>query len=148
MGKALGSSGGFVAASDEIIRHLLNEARTFLFGTALAPALAAAAYAALEIIQSQEGAQLRSKLRENIQTFRSQRPTPLTGPIQPIPCSTNQASLDIFQGLANNGVHVPAIRPPTVPEGTARLRISLSSRHTSEGITKLCQTLNHLLPIP
>jgi 8-amino-7-oxononanoate synthase len=147
MGKALGSSGGFVAASDEIIRHLVNEARTFLFGTALAPASTAAAYAALEIIQSHEGEQLRTKLRENIKTFRSQRLTPLTGPIQSIPCSTNQASLDIFQRLLDNGVHVPAIRPPTVPEGTARLRISLSSRHASEGITKLCQILNHLLPI-
>lgn len=147
MGKSLGSSGGFVAASAEIVRHLQNEARTFLFGTALSPALANAAQAALQIVQSKEGEDLRANLKNNIESFRSQRITPLTGPIQPILCNSNQVSLDISRRLAERDIHVPAIRPPTIPEGTARLRISLSARHSPENVTLLCQALNQLLPL-
>ena len=146
LGKSLGTSGGFVAASDEIIRHFINEARTFLFGTALPPASAGAAQAALEILQSTEGDQLRAKLRDNIKTFGSLRKTLLNGPIQPVPCSSNQAALELSLHLMQNGIHVPAIRPPTVPEGTARLRISLSSSHSSEEIHRLNRALNELLP--
>ena len=147
LGKSLGSSGGFVAASEEIIRHLVNEARTFLFGTALAPAQAAAALKALQIIQSQEGEELRVKLRANIKTFHSNRETSLAGPIQPIPCFDNQIAVDISHRLLERGLHVPAIRPPTVPEGTARLRVSLSSRHSLKDINGLCSLLHELLPI-
>lgn len=146
LGKALGSSGGFVTASEETIRHLINEARTFLFGTALAPAQAAAALSALRIVESPEGAHWRSKLRENIEVFHSHRKTPCTGPIQPIPCLDNQNTLAISQSLSDRGIQVSAIRPPTVPEGTARLRVSLSARHSREDITRLCEGLNELLP--
>ena len=148
LGKALGSSGGFVAASGEIIRHLVNEARTFLFGTALAPAQAAAAFRALQIIQSQEGEELRIKLRANIETFHSNRETSLAGPIQPVPCHDNQTAVDMAHRLLERGLHVPAIRPPTVPEGTARLRVSLSARHSPQDITRLCSSLHELLPLP
>ncbi|NCW26967.1 MAG: 8-amino-7-oxononanoate synthase [Verrucomicrobia bacterium] len=148
LGKALGSSGGFVAASGEIIRHLVNEARTFLFGTALAPAQAAAAFRALQIIQSQEGEELRIKLRANIETFHSNRETSLAGPIQPVPCHDNQTAVDMAHRLLEQGLHVPAIRPPTVPEGTARLRVSLSARHSPQDITRLCSSLHELLPLP
>jgi len=147
LGKALGSSGGFVAASDEIIRHLINESRTFLFGTALAPAQTAAALSSLQIIQSHEGEELRAKLRENINTFRFNRPTFLEGPIQPIPCPDNQTAMDISNRLTKRELQVPAIRPPTVPEGMARLRVSLSSRHSREDVTGLCNVLNELLPL-
>lgn len=146
LGKSLGSSGGFVAASGETIRHLINEARTFLFGTALAPAQVAAALRALQVIQSQEGAKLRSKLQENIEAYRSHRMTPWTGPIQPIPCPNNQTAIDLSLRLSEKGIHVPAIRPPTVPEGTARLRVSLSSRHSREDVIGLCSFLQELLP--
>jgi glycine C-acetyltransferase/8-amino-7-oxononanoate synthase len=147
MGKSLGSSGGFIAASEVIIRHLINEARTFLFGTALAPSQAAAARTALKIIQSQEGEELRNKLRENIRSFSTYRKTSLIGPIQPVPCSSNQIAVDVSHRLAECRIHVPSIRPPTVPDGTARLRISLSSRHSNENINHLCQTLNKILPV-
>ena len=75
LGKSLGSAGGFVAASEEMISHLINEARTFLFGTALAPAQAGAASAALKIIASEEGEILRRKLSANIGAFHAHRPT-------------------------------------------------------------------------
>ena len=147
LGKSLGSSGGFIAASEEMIHHLVNEARTFLFGTALAPAQASAALKSLQIIQSQEGGELRAKLRKNIQTFQSFRETTSEGPIQPIPCPDNQTAINMSTHLSEKGVYVPAIRPPTVPEGTARLRVSLSSRHSHEDVTRICNMLQELLPL-
>jgi len=147
LGKSLGSSGGFVAASSEIIQHLMNEARTFLFGTALAPAQAAAALAALEVVQSQEGDDLRHRLQSNIQLLRAHRSTSVRGPIQPIHCADNQKALDISQHLLETGIYVPAIRPPTVPDGTARLRVSLSSLHSPEDILRLVRSLNEFLPL-
>ena len=148
LGKSLGSSGGFVAASEEIIRHLVNEARTFLFGTAMAPAQAAAALCALQMIRSDDGKHLRTRLGENIGTFRSSREIALPGPIQPIPCSDNQTALTLSQRLSEQEIQVPAIRPPTVPEGTARLRISLSARHSREEILRLGQSLNEHFLVP
>ena len=146
LGKSLGSAGGFVAASGEMISHLINEARTFLFGTALAPAQAGAALAALKIIVSDEGEILRGKLSKNIGAFRAHRPTPQTGPIQPVFCADNQAALLASRYLAKNGIQVPAIRPPTVPQGTPRLRISLSARHSQDDILRLCRSLEETLP--
>lgn len=146
LGKALGSSGGFVAGSTEIVHHLMNEARTFLFGTALAPSQAAAALAALQIIQSREGEELRAKLHQNIATFQTNRVATLPGPIQPIPCPDNQTAVNVSRRLADHGMHVPAIRPPTVPEGTARLRVSLSSRQSPDDVKRLCQCLHEFLP--
>lgn len=146
LGKSLGSSGGFVAASDEIISDLVNEGRTFLFGTALAPAQAGSALAALQIIQSEEGEKLRVKLNENILRFGSLRTPRLRGPIQPIPCSDNRIALETSRLLSEVGIDVPAIRPPTVPEGTSRLRVSLSSRHSPDDIQQLARRLNEYLP--
>ncbi len=144
LGKALGSSGGFVAGSWHIIDHLLNEARTFLFGTALAHASVAAAHASLAIVLSQEGDELRQKLHRNINQFRSSFPTQSTGPIQPIPCGSNSSATEAAKLLRNSGVDVPAIRTPTVLEGTARLRVSLSSRHSAYEISKLTTALASL----
>lgn len=146
LGKSLGSAGGFVAASEEMISHLVNEARTFLFGTALAPAQAGAALAALQIILSHEGGELRGKLAENIGIFRAHRPTPQTGPIQPILCADNQSALLASRRLAESGIRVPAIRPPTVPQGGVRLRISLSARHSTGDVMRLGQSLEENLP--
>ena len=147
LGKTLGSSGGFVAASQRIIDHLLNEARTFLFGTALAPTAAAAALASLEIVRSTKGDSLRQSLHQNIAQFTASYPSPLSGPIHLVPCRTNSAALSVSTSLRNLGIDVPAIRYPTVPEGTARLRLSLSSRHTLENIRTLSSALSSL-PIP
>ena len=144
LGKTLGSSGGFVAASQQIIDHLLNEARTFLFGTALAPTAAAAARASLEIVRSTEGDSLRQSLHQNIAQFTASYPSPLSGPIHLVACRANSAALAASTSLRNLGVDVPAIRSPTVPEDTARLRLSLSARHTQKDIQILTSALASL----
>ena len=144
LGKSLGSSGGFIASRDTIIDHLLNEARTFLFGTALSPSAAASAEAALSIVRSAEGDQLRQKLKQNISQFISSYPSPLSGPIQPIHCGSNSAAAAASQHLQQLGLNVPAIRTPTVPTGTARLRLSLSARHTQDEVAKVIHALKNL----
>ena len=144
LGKALGSAGGFIAGQTKIIDHLLNEARTFLFGTALPPASARAALTALSIIQSTEGEHLRQTLRKNITLFRSESTSTQLGPIHPILCTTNSAATRASQILKDIGLEVPAIRTPTVPTGTARLRISLSARHSESEIGLLAHSLKAL----
>ena len=144
LGKALGSSGGFVAASASTIDHFLNEARTFLFATAPAPAAMAAATEALHILRSTEGESLRRRLQENISLFLSMIPAPQPGPIQLRFLNSNPAVLTARDFLRADGIEVAAIRPPTVPDGTARLRISLSSRHSEEEIRKIASALSRL----
>ena len=144
LGKALGSAGGFIAGQAKIIDHLLNEARTFLFGTALPPASARAALTALSIIRSTEGEHLRHTLQKNITLFRSESTSTQLGPIHPILCTTNSAATRASQILKDLGLEVPAIRAPTVPTGTARLRISLSARHSESEIGLLAQSLKTL----
>ena len=147
LGKALGSSGGFVAAQSQIIDHLLNEARTFLFDTALAPAAAHAALSALSILRSKEGDQLRQTLHQNISHFRTAYPSPQEGAIQTVFCGSNSAATSASQYLLQHGLTVPAIRTPTVPSGAARLRLSLSARHTPQEIEKVTAALRSL-PTP
>ena len=144
LGKALGSSGGFVAASAVVIDHFLNEARTFLFATAPAPAAMAAATEALRILRSVEGETLRRRLQENIRLYLALNPGPHPGPIQIRILRSNQAVIAARDFLHAGGIEVAAIRPPTVPEGTARLRISLSCRHSEEEIRRLAGALSRL----
>jgi len=144
MGKALGSSGGFVAAAASVIDHFLNEARAFLFGTAPAPSSMAAAAEAVRIIRSPEGDQLREHLKNNIRLLATRHPTSSLGPIQPHILKSNEAVLKARDFLRAQGIEVAAIRPPTVPEGTARLRISLSTRHSERDIQRLADALDHL----
>ena len=144
LGKALGSSGGFVAARAPVIDHFLNEARTFLFGTAPAPAAMAAAGQALQIVRSAEGAGLRERLWENIRLFAAGQPDPKPGPIQTRIFQSNERTLRARDSLRMAGLEVAAIRPPTVAENTARLRISLSARHSAPEISRLLQGLAQL----
>ena len=144
LGKALGSSGGFMAASASVIDHFLNEARTFLFGTAPAPAAMAAATEALRLIRSDEGDRLRQRLRQNIRLFAAALPCSQPGPIQPRILKSNAAVIHARDFLRAGGIEIAAIRPPTVPEGTARLRLSLSARHSEEDIRKLIVALAEL----
>jgi len=141
LGKALGSSGGFVVARSLVIDHFLNEARTFLFGTAPAPAAMAAADQALKIISSAEGARLREKLQANIRLFSAGQADPKKGPIQTQILKSNDRTLQARDSLRAEGIEVAAIRPPTVPENTARLRISLSARHSAPEISRLLESL-------
>ena len=141
LGKALGSSGGFVVARSLVIDHFLNEARTFLFGTAPAPAAMAAAGQALEIARSTEGSNLREKLQANIRLFSAGQADPKKGPIQTQILKSNDRTLQARDSLRAEGIEVAAIRPPTVPENTARLRISLSARHSAPEISRLLESL-------
>ncbi len=139
LSKAAGLSGGYLAASRDWIDLLTNRARSFIYSTAPPPALAHAAIASLALIRSAEGKTLRTKLQENIA-----RLSPNRTPIIPKVLGSNEAALAAASGLEHAGFLVPAIRYPTVPRGTARLRISLSAAHSVEAIDALASRLPHL----
>jgi len=138
--KTLGALGGFVAGPRPLIELLINRARTFIFTTGLSPADTAAALAALRICTGAEGDVLRRQLRGSIDSLRLKHPSA----ILPIVLGTESAALDAARQLRIEGIHVPAIRPPTVPPGTARLRIALSAAHTSAMMVKLRRALDSL----
>jgi 7-keto-8-aminopelargonate synthetase-like enzyme len=137
LSKAAGLSGGYLAASRDWIDLLTNRARSFIYSTAHPPALAHAAIASLELIRSAEGKRLRAKLQKNIARL-STKPTPIIPQI----LGSNEATLAASSALELAGFLVPAIRYPTVPRGTARLRISLSAAHSLETIELLVAELD------
>lgn len=137
LSKAAGLSGGYVAASREWIDLLTNRARSFIYSTAPVPSLAHAALASLRLIRSEDGHKLRARLRENIALISQSSPTPVI----PKVLGSNEAALAAAALLADAGFMVPAIRFPTVPRGTARLRISLSAAHPPEAVAALAEEL-------
>ncbi len=145
LGKALGAYGALVIGQDALIEEVLQGARSYLFTTALPPALAAAALAALRIVR--DDAEHRARLHTRIAHFRSgaaDRELPLldsSTPIQPLLLGSNARALALSAHLQAAGLLVPAIRPPTVPAGSARLRISLSAAHTETDIERLLDAL-------
>jgi 8-amino-7-oxononanoate synthase len=152
LGKALGSAGGFAAGSRVLRELLVNRARSFVFATALPPPVAAAALAALEIVDSQEGNQRRARLRAHAERLSAAlaglRPDGVPGPsslpmgpIQPFIVGPDRGALAASAALAARGIFVPAIRPPTVPVGSARLRITLSASHAPTDLDRLLETL-------
>jgi 8-amino-7-oxononanoate synthase len=149
LGKAFGSHGGFVTGVPELRAILENRARSFLFTTAAPPSLPAAALAALRIIDSATGSLRRRLLADNINrlqdrlaplTRHASRP-PLPTPIVPFVLGTDGAAVSASRALLSEGHFVQAIRPPTVPEGTARLRITLSATHTESEVDGLVGAL-------
>ncbi|MES2661584.1 MAG: 8-amino-7-oxononanoate synthase [Verrucomicrobiota bacterium] len=136
LSKAAGLSGGYLAASRDWIDLLANRARSFIYSTAPPPALAHAAIASLALIRSNEGKTLREKLQQNI-TRLSQQPTPVI----PRLLGSNEAALAAAASLEQSGFLVPAIRFPTVPRGTARLRISVSAAHSIDTLDALALRL-------
>ncbi len=145
LGKALGGYGAFVAGAPRTVEWLLQRARTYVFSTALPAAIAAAASAALEILASDEAPLAR--LRSRIVQFRGACDalgvpvTPSETAVQPMIVGSAQRALDLSARLLERGLFVPAIRPPTVPEGTSRLRISLSAAHRPEDVERLARAL-------
>jgi 8-amino-7-oxononanoate synthase len=137
LGKALGSSGGYIAGSRALIDFLINRARSFIFSTAAPASTAAAASAALDISDGPEGDKRRTKLRELAVLFD---PSPAAA-IHPVILGEEQTALAASERLAQLGFHVPAIRPPTVPKGTSRLRVSLSAAHNAEIVRTLAAAL-------
>lgn len=157
-GKALGGVGAAVIGTDALVEHLLQTARAAIYTTAMPPAQAAATAAALAVVQSAEGDALRARLQENIARFRSGAVRlglpllPSSTAIQPLPVGEDGAALALSRALESRGYWVGAIRPPTVPEGGARLRITLGASHTDEQIdgllTALTQAREALTPRP
>jgi len=147
-GKALGSYGAYVAGNRELIDYLVNRARSFIFSTALPPAVAAASLAAVRLIRQEP--RLRHELHEKIGYFKGLLRTggygADLGPSQIIPILIGEsgAALGKAELLNKQGIFVTAVRPPTVPEGTARLRLSITRHH---GTTDLSLAAKALLEI-
>lgn len=142
LGKAMGGFGGVVAASRRFIDGLINFCRPFIYSTAIPPAAPAAALAALNIIRGQEGDKLRGKLFKNADMAVSLlREAGLAvdskTQIVPVVVGESKEASRLAAKLLEGGVYAPAIRPPTVPRGTARLRLSITSGHTEADIKKL-----------
>jgi len=144
-GKAAGAAGAFVAGSEDLIEYLVQRARSWVFSTAPPPAIAAAARRGLQLIR--EEPQRRATLFTNIRRFRDgarQLGIELLDsqtPIQPVVLGDAARALQVSARLLEQGLWVAAIRPPTVPAGTSRLRITLSAAHTPEQIDRLLAAL-------
>ncbi len=148
LGKAAGVSGAFVAAEKIVIDTLVNNARSYIYTTASPPALSVALSESLKLIA--EGDEWRAhlqglitKLRKGLEGLRWATMESGTA-IQPLMIGGNQAALDLSVALRERGIWVPAIRPPTVPVNTARLRITLSAAHTAADVNRLIEALHEL----
>ncbi len=141
LGKAIGSGGGYVAASRSWIDLLLNKARPFIYSTAPPPAQAAASLCGIEVIASSRGEALRNRLWSNISRLAELLGKKPSSAIMPVILGTNEAALNASLALLEAGYLAPAIRFPTVPRGSARLRITLSAEHTAESIEGLHKNL-------
>lgn len=140
LSKTLGSMGGWICGSRALIDLLVNRARSFIYTTGLTPADTAAALAALRISAGEEGRQLRARLRRAVDQIRAGHPSPIIPIIQGADAAAVAAAAALFE----QGIHVPAIRPPTVPPGTARLRIALSAAHDDDMLARLSSALRSM----
>jgi len=149
LGKAFGTFGAFVAGSEALIETLIQQARSYIYTTALPPAVATATSASLRLLQGENWR--REKLELLIKRFRagaSELGLSLmesSTPIQPVLLGSVETTLAVSKALYERGLFVSAIRPPTVPEGSARLRITLSASHTAEQVDQLLTALE-LIP--
>jgi 8-amino-7-oxononanoate synthase len=148
LGKAAGVSGAFVAAHEKFIEWMVQRSRPYIYTTAAAPALAHALLTSLRLIRGDEGRRRRTHLQTLIQQF-STAPIPLswqrmhsTTAIQPLVIGSNAQVLQASAALKERGIWISAIRAPTVPVNTARLRITLSASHTSHDVDRLVQALS------
>jgi 8-amino-7-oxononanoate synthase len=154
LGKAAGVSGAFVAAHATVIEWLVQRARPYIYSTASPPALAHALLASLDIIEGADGAARRAHLQVLIRQFRNAsrfqgwRRIESDTPIQPVIIGGNSEAMHAAAALYEQGLWVPAIRPPTVPAGTARLRVTFSAAHTVNDVARLTAALTQLEPIP
>ncbi|MBI5759199.1 MAG: 8-amino-7-oxononanoate synthase [Planctomycetales bacterium] len=150
LSKAIGSLGGFVTGSAELIDWLWNKARTQMFSTALPPAACAAATAALDVIATEpfrrEVLAARStQLRQSLRALGCEVPGELTCPIVPVIVGEPDRAVAAASKLEERGYFVGAIRPPTVPHGTSRLRITVHCGHTSDEVAALAAAVGDVL---
>ena len=159
LGKAAGVSGAFVAAHRTVIDYLVQRARPYIFTTAAPPAIAHALLVSLDLIEGDEGARRRGQLHARIAQLRAglQGMLPAGGgawlaesptAIQPLIVGDNARAMQLSAQLDALGLRVGAIRPPTVPAGTARLRIALSASHGEDDVARLVDALGQLLAQP
>jgi 8-amino-7-oxononanoate synthase len=150
LGKALGTFGAFVAGSEALIELLIQRARSYIYTTALPPPIATATLAALELAEHEHWR--RERLQHLIQRFRAGAESlglavaDSQTPIQPLIAGDAETALAWSAFLEANGILVTAIRPPTVPQGSARLRITFSAEHADADIDRLLETLAQLPP--
>jgi 8-amino-7-oxononanoate synthase len=148
LGKAAGTFGAFVAGSDALVESLIQHGRTYLYTTALPPAIAAATRAALRVMRHESWR--RERLRAYTSTFRQRAGelglelTPSSSPIQPLVLGDETAALAASDALLDAGFWAPAIRPPTVPRGSSRLRVTFSAAHEPDDVERLLDALARL----
>ena len=147
LGKALGASGGYICGSRALIDLLVNRARSFIFSTAPVPAAAAAATAAIQLVQSREGELLRNNLRQRLTAFESEignRKSEIQSAIIPLIIGEETKAVDLASRLREQNIFIPAIRYPTVARGAARLRVTFTAAHTAEDVAQLLTALKIL----
>ena len=151
LGKALGGFGAFVAGSEPLVETLIQRARSWIYTTAPPPAVAAAVREAVNIARTEDWR--RERLSDHIGHFRRSAASlglnlaPSDTPIQPVILGSARAAVTASEALFEAGLWVPAIRPPTVPEGSARLRVSLSAAHADADVERLLDALSGLGPM-
>ncbi len=149
LGKAFGTAGAFVAGSEELVETLIQHARTYIYTTSMPPAVAAATLASLQLLRTESWR--RDKLQQLIARFRAgcgqlglelmDSPTP----IQPIMVGAADKAMAMSTALEQRGIFISAIRPPTVPNGSARLRVTLSAAHTEQQVDQLLDALDKVI---
>jgi 8-amino-7-oxononanoate synthase len=152
LSKALGASGGYICGSRNLIEWLINRARSFIYSTAPAPGIAAAALAAVNFLSSADGEERRLLLWERINLLRELLPmnamnikgSNASSAIFPWIVGDEQAALDLASALQNEGFLVPAIRYPTVAKGSARLRVTVTASHEEDQIRSLCEAIKRM----
>lgn len=151
LGKAIGTSGAFVAGPKLLMDYLVQKARTYIYTTAMPPAIALTTCASIDLIEREDTR--RNHLQSLIRDFRRGASAlgyelmPSRTPIQPIMVGDNWSALALSQALEQRGLMVTAIRPPTVPEGEARLRVTFSAAHSTADLEKLLDALAECRPL-
>jgi glycine C-acetyltransferase/8-amino-7-oxononanoate synthase len=147
LGKALGCAGAYLAAPRVVIDTLINRSRPFIFSTSLPPAVPAAALAALDLVESAAGVQLRARLRDNLALFagrlRAAGLDLLTSATQIVPVLVGEPAptMAITRRLLADGIFLQGIRPPTVPEGTCRLRATVMASHDPQDLARAAERI-------
>jgi 8-amino-7-oxononanoate synthase len=150
LGKAAGVGGAFVAAHRTVVETLIQRARPYIFTTAAPPALAHALQASLDIICGEEGRERRAHLQSLVAQLQDSlhlkrwQLLPSQTAIQPVIIGANDETMRMSAALYEQGFWVGGIRPPTVPAGTARLRVTLSAGHTADDVRRLADAINEL----
>ena len=150
LGKAAGVAGAFICAHNSFVEWLIQKGRPYIYSTASPPAIAHTLLKSLELIESEEGQKRRAHLHHLIEIWKNEMVFNEWGkrfsntPIQPVILGSNANALFAAKRLDEAGYWIPAIRPPTVPNGSARLRITFSANHTEDDLRQLIQQLKQM----